>query len=57
MARDGDLSLAVLEDVEPSSGVKVGALVSIEYSTCGRSMAQYSGINVAFDHSQEDRRS
>ncbi len=61
MARDGDLSLAVLQGVGPSpvgflSALSVGALALIAYSRCGRTKAQKSGVNAVLDSSQKDLR-
>ncbi len=38
------------------STLSVGALASIAYSRGGRTIAQYSGINVVLDSSQKDLR-
>ncbi len=58
MARDEDLSLAVLLGVGPSPiGLYQPSVFGrwfYAYSRCGHTNAQYYGINAVFDSSQKD---
>ncbi len=57
MARNGDLSLVVLQGVGPSSilTISVGALASIVCPRYDRTMAKYNGINADVDNSTKDQ--
>ncbi len=52
MAHDEDLSLTVLQGVGLSP--VVGALASIAYSRCGRTMTPNSGIDAVLENWQKD---